>query len=127
MLLRFRGEGEYVDITLAMTGYMHKWRFVELTLNTLKPSRDVACRVSLGGNSWNWKAVKQTGITPNRSLDCISPHFPLKRSSLASCPLLPASCSPSCLDVARYAFGKPKSKPLAISEQSIQSLMIDLG
>ena len=46
MLLRFRGEGEDVDITLAMTGYMHKWRFVELTLNTLKPSRDMACRVS---------------------------------------------------------------------------------
>lgn len=54
-------------------------------------------------------------FNPNRSLDRISPTSPLKRSSLASCPLLPASCSPACLDVARYTFGKPKNKPQAIS------------
>lgn len=36
--------------------------------------------------------------------------FPFLREALwASCPLLSASCFPSCLDVAHYAFIKPEN------------------
>ncbi|HJA88783.1 MAG TPA: hypothetical protein H9778_08845, partial [Candidatus Parabacteroides intestinavium] len=53
--------------------------------------------------------------------------FFLKESSSGILPLLPASCFPTCLDVARYAFCKPKSNPHDIRGQSTQSLMTDLG
>lgn len=50
--------------------------------------------------------------------------FPFLVEALwASCPLLPASCFPDCLDVARYAFINPENNTQDISEQSTQSLM----
>ena len=67
-------------------------------------------------------------LYPNRSLDRSNVLFSNYSKALRlSCPLLPASCSPPCLDVARYAFCKSKSNTQDMSGQSTQSLMTDLG
>ena len=42
-------------------------------------------------------------------------------------PLRQVKKKQTCLDVARYAFCKPKSNPQDIRGQSTQSLMTDLG
>ena len=66
-------------------------------------------------------------FNPNRSLDRSTVLFFWKKALRAFCSLLPASYFPACLDVARYAFCKPKSNPQDIRGQSTQSLMTDLG
>ena len=61
---------------------------------------------------------------PKSVIRPLNGSFFLKESSSGILPLLLASCFPTCLDVARYAFCKPKSNPQDIRGQSTQSLPI---